>query len=160
MIYFTSDTHFFHGNIIDFCNRPYGNVVEMNMGLIEKWNSVVKPGDTIYHLGDFNFGGKARTKECLDLLNGYKILIKGNHDFSSDWMRSSGFNEVYNEYDMDYDGIKIYMNHHPTPKEKWEKQDYHFCGHVHQKWKRVDNMINVGVDVWDYTPRTVEELIS
>jgi calcineurin-like phosphoesterase family protein len=160
MLFFTSDTHFFHGNIIKYCNRPYSNVIEMNYAIIDKWNSVVAPSDTVYHLGDFNFGGKSRTKECLDLLNGNKILIKGNHDFSAEWMQQSGFKEVYNEYTLNTDFGEIFLKHHPSPKTQWDSAEYHFCGHVHEKWKRDGNMINVGVDVWDYTPRTIEELLA
>ena len=55
-IWFTSDTHFFHNNIIDYCKRPFVNAEEMNEYIIKQWNSVVKPQDEVYHLGDFAFG--------------------------------------------------------------------------------------------------------
>lgn len=52
-VYFTSDTHFYHSNIIDFCKRPFKNVEDMNETLIENWNRVVGQDDIVFHLGDF-----------------------------------------------------------------------------------------------------------
>lgn len=51
-IWLVSDTHFNHSNIIKYCNRPYQSVSEMDWDMVEKWNSVVKPNDHVYHLGD------------------------------------------------------------------------------------------------------------
>lgn len=53
-IFFTSDTHFGHNNIIKLSNRPFSSVEEMNEGLIERWNDVVGAEDIVYHLGDFS----------------------------------------------------------------------------------------------------------
>jgi len=74
--YFTSDTHFNHRGIISYCNRPFKDIDEMNRILIDGWNSRVRPGDFIYHLGDFGW------KDCLEIvkqLNGQKFLITGSH---------------------------------------------------------------------------------
>ena len=54
---FTSDTHFFHEGIIKFCNRPFATVEEMNETLIQNWNETVPENGTVFHLGDFAFGG-------------------------------------------------------------------------------------------------------
>ena len=80
-IYVTSDTHFNHKNIIEYCNRPYSSVEEMNKAIIDNWNSVVKDEDTVYVLGDFCLGGKEAIKELCSQLKGHKILIKGNMIF-------------------------------------------------------------------------------
>lgn len=56
-VYFTSDTHFYHSNIIGFCKRPFKNVEDMNETLIENWNRVVGQDDIVFHLGDFCLGG-------------------------------------------------------------------------------------------------------
>ena len=56
-VYFTSDTHFYHSNIIDFCKRPFKNVEDMNETLIENWNRIVSQDDNVFHLGDFCLGG-------------------------------------------------------------------------------------------------------
>lgn len=78
-IFFTSDTHFGHTNILQFCNRPFHSVQEMNEALINNWNNVVRPEDTVYHLGDFAFGGSQLWNDVLSKLNGHIYLILGNH---------------------------------------------------------------------------------
>lgn len=79
-IWFSSDTHFGHENIIKYCDRPFKNVDHMNEVIIDNWNSVVSPGDTVYHLGDVALGQIDKSLACVSRLNGYKILILGNHD--------------------------------------------------------------------------------
>lgn len=56
MIYFIADTHFYHENIIKYCNRPFKNSKQMNEYIVNKWNSVVTKDDIVYHLGDVGFG--------------------------------------------------------------------------------------------------------
>lgn len=82
-VFFTSDTHFNHANIIDFCKRPFGSVEEMNEALIANWNRVVSKDDIIFHLGDFCFGGSEVWNSILDRLNGKIYLILGNHDIQN-----------------------------------------------------------------------------
>lgn len=79
-IWFTGDTHFGHKKVIEYCSRPFASVTEMDEALISNWNTKVRPGDTIYHVGDFAFAGTQRIAELLDRLNGQKVLIYGNHD--------------------------------------------------------------------------------
>jgi calcineurin-like phosphoesterase family protein len=79
-VWFTSDTHFWHARIIQFCQRPFASVDEMNEKLIANWNAVVVPDDTVYHLGDFSMA--ARPVELyVPRLNGQIHLVMGNHDF-------------------------------------------------------------------------------
>ena len=86
MIWFTSDLHFFHNNVIRNSGRPFKNLDEMHEVLIANWNSRVKKKEIIYVLGDFSFGGKEKTRAILKRLSGYKILVKGNHDKDAAWM--------------------------------------------------------------------------
>ena len=79
MIYFTSDTHFGHKNIIEYCKRPFTSVDEMTEGMIHMWNQATNEDD-VYFLGDFAFMGSKQTKEVFDRLKGRKHLIRGNHD--------------------------------------------------------------------------------
>ena len=79
-VFFTSDLHFGHKNIIRFDNRPFFSVEEMDKTLIENWNRKVSEDDTVYILGDISWYNDEKTTEIFAGLNGHKILIKGNHD--------------------------------------------------------------------------------
>lgn len=79
-IFFTSDLHFGHKNIIRFDNRPFSTVEEMDEALIRNWNAKVSDEDTVYVLGDISWYNDAKTSEIINSLHGHKILIKGNHD--------------------------------------------------------------------------------
>ena len=82
-VFFTSDTHFYHGNIIRFCNRPFKDVGMMNETIISNWNNTVGLDDIVFHLGDFCLGGSAEWTKILDRLNGKIYLILGNHDLKN-----------------------------------------------------------------------------
>lgn len=171
-IFFTSDTHFYHKNVIEYCNRPWASVEEMNEGLIERWNAKVTQEDIVFHLGDVAFCGTDRLKPIMDRLNGTEILVKGNHDRSDTAMLASGFSYVMKSLDLllplEFDeskfGTAIYLHHQPildfAETSSYQNCRYHFCGHVHNKWKRQGNIINVGVDVWNYEPVTLEEIFN
>lgn len=96
--YFIADTHFNHKNIIKYSYdyRPFDSIEVHNEVLIRNWNKVVTSKDRIYVLGDFAFGDKSKIPELLDRLNGYKILVYGNHDLfynEQQWL-SAGFDKV------------------------------------------------------------------
>ena len=149
--YFTSDTHFGHKNIIKYCDRPFYDVRTMNRELIRRWNEVVKEDDMVYHLGDFAFLSIVEAAAVVRQLNGFKILVRGNHDRKSQVMSEMGFDIVTDK--AYYQGWK--MQHIP-----WEidHKDKGLCGHVHEKWLRHRNLINVGIDQWDFYPVTLEKL--
>lgn len=65
MIYFTSDLHFGHRNVIRFDNRPFSSVEEMDAALIERWNQKVSNEDAVYVLGDLSWHGDQKTCEIL-----------------------------------------------------------------------------------------------
>ena len=81
-IWFTSDTHFLHTNIIRFSNRPFKDVNHMTEELIRAWNEVVGEDDDVYHLGDVSLGRADKTVTILNRLNGNIHLITGNHEKS------------------------------------------------------------------------------
>lgn len=94
MIYFIADTHFSESNILQYENRPFTDVSQMDEELIRRWNSVVEDEDAVYVLGDF--GGTGHEAELLSRLKGKKYLVKGNHDIeSNEYYRRAGFAEVY-----------------------------------------------------------------
>ena len=95
-IYFIADLHFGHKNIIAYENRPFSSVEEMDEALVTRWNEVVQPEDTVYLLGDVSFYGKEQTRRLVELLQGHKRLVMGNHDtHPTRWYRDCGFEEVY-----------------------------------------------------------------
>jgi calcineurin-like phosphoesterase family protein len=89
-----SDTHFGHKNILSFSRPEYPTIEDHDSALIEAWNSVVKKGDRVLHLGDVAWTTTALNRS-LQLLNGDKTLIMGNHDGkSSNYYLGAGFNSV------------------------------------------------------------------
>jgi len=79
-IFFTSDNHFYHNRIIEYSKRPFVDVEDMHYQMIQKWNAIVQPNDTVYNLGDFSFGKIDDTVKILKRLNGNIHLTLGNHD--------------------------------------------------------------------------------
>lgn len=175
--FFTSDLHFGHANIIQYCNRPFASVDEMNAALIERWNDTVSDDDTVYVVGDFAMGKIAETLPLGKQLKGYKILILGNHDRPFDnwdkWI--DRYQEVFDEvipgqitqlfgrpfaichfpFEGDSHDEDRYVDHRPI--------DYGYPlihGHVHDAWKIKDNQFNVGVDVNDFRPVHIDEIRS
>jgi calcineurin-like phosphoesterase family protein len=163
MIYFTSDTHLDHKNIIKYCARPFKDVDEMNDEIIRRWNSVVTKDDTVYHLGDFALTDNKKLHHFVSRLNGLKILVLGNHDRSKEKMLDAGFDMVFGDLRIEThqnSHVMMMLHHRPLQKKEWNNSKFLLCGHVHEKWRRKGNMINVGVDVWDFTPRTFDELMA
>jgi len=118
--------------------------------MILRWNAVVAPEDTVYHLGDFAMGKASEWPEILRRLNGAgKIIMLGSHDRSPRQMLEAGFTEAHEK--LEWNGWLL--QHNPI-----KTQQKLLCGHIHDKWRRLGWTINVGVDVWDFTPRTIEEL--
>lgn len=138
-VWFTSDTHFSHENILRFCQRPYNDVNEMNEDLINKWNDVVGTEDTVFHLGDFAWGGSEVWKNILSRLNGHIHLIIGNHDVKN---LREGFHKYFESISLQrqitVEGRKIYLNHYPFLTwggiyRRDEDKVWQLFGHVHSK---------------------------
>lgn len=189
MIFFSADHHFCHANIIRYCGRPFASVEEMNEALVQRWNEVVGGSDTVYYLGDFSLTTHALAR-FLPQLNGEKFLVMGNHDVCHPCNKKkaeaalhlyaeSGFKILGLEASLDICGEKVRLHHMPyqedagadgyvqAPKHlKYRPKDdgmWLLHGHVHEKWKTKDKMINVGVDVWDFCPvplGTIEAIIA
>ena len=155
--FYTSDLHFNHVAILNYCQRPFKDVADMNEALIHNWNSVVAPGDEVYVIGDFALGDRSKIPEIRAKLNGKITLVAGNHDYK----KSLKFFDAALHCLILEGPTALYMRHVP---------DFAFardnpgcvvlCGHVHKSWRRLGNLINVGADVWGYTPRTLEELMQ
>ena len=186
MVFFSSDHHFYHSNIIKYCSRPFGSIEDMNAEMVKRWNDLVKPKDTVYYLGDFALAYQA-VIHFTPLLNGEKILIMGNHDLCHPYnkkktdtgkriYRECGFKLLLEETIIEVNNKNVRLNHFPYASiddDKYGKKyskyrpiddgKWLLCGHVHEKWKIKNKMINVGVDVWDFKPvplSTIEKIIN
>lgn len=161
MIWFTSDTHFHHARVIEYCNRPFADVEEMNEELVRRWNDRVGKGDVVYHLGDFALGPREKLAPTVARLNGAIILVRGNHDRSRSAMLSAGFPVVVPDAILVVDGATLFLHHQPILDfAKLNRADLHLCGHIHNEWARQGDIINVGVDVRDFRPQTLPELLA
>jgi len=156
MIYFTSDQHFGHTNIIKYCNRPYKNVDRMDNQLIKNWNAEIGESDVVYVLGDVtlkNKGHKEWLREVLRRLNGHKHLILGNHDVMPAFTYVDiGFESVHTSYHVEIPKIGTVNLVHDPALAVTDRDALFLCGHVHTLYTKVGNVINVGVDVWKYAP--------
>ncbi|UQZ37314.1 phosphoesterase [Paenibacillus sp. PK3_47] len=150
-VFFTSDHHFGHKQIIDFESRPFKSAEEMDRAMIESWNSVVGTQDTVFHLGDFSFLNLEATRGIVNALNGYKILILGNHDRGRgrSWWLEAGFDEV-NEYPLIYKDF-FFLSHEPMYMNK-HMPYVNVHGHIHGQKYEGKNHFNVCVEHWGYTP--------
>jgi len=86
-VYFTSDTHFHHANIINHCNRPFANVIEMDEALIDNWNRTVPKNALVVHCGDFVWKASPESEKYQNMikkLNGQILCVGGNHDKGED----------------------------------------------------------------------------
>lgn len=150
--FFTSDTHFFHRKIQEFCpaTRPGKDYLEMTETMIYNWNSVIQKQDTVFHLGDFSFGSYEETRDVLDRLNGHKHFIKGNHDqviLKSDLKLR--FESVRDYFRTKIEGVDVVMFHFPIKEwDKMHRGSYHLYGHVHGKDMGLDDRraMDVGID--------------
>ena len=155
-IWVTSDTHFSHKNIIQYCNRPFENIDQMNETLIKNWNDAIAPHDIVIFCGDFCFARTAEagsvTERFANQLNGLKLIVKGNHDFKKFRYTQHGFRaEFYQLFDFG----RFLFCHRPDNLYEWHNDyDFVFFGHVHDKMPAVTyiNTINVCLDYNNLQP--------
>lgn len=167
-IYFTSDHHFGHTNILKYSNRPFSSVEEMNEELIKRWNSKIKPTDFVYHLGDV-----AMTKQpeilhdILHQLNGKIFLVKGNHEHAAlkykdrfEWIKD--YHELkVKDPDAPNGSQTIVLLHYAM--KVWRSSfrgTWHLYGHSHGSLPDDPNSLSfdVGVDCHDYYPISYKEI--
>ena len=161
-IFVVSDTHFGHANILKFTDntsglriRPqFSTVEEMDEFMVERWNSVVNDGDIVYHLGDVYFEHGHRV---LPRLKGRKRLILGNHDNGKASYIQANFQKVL-MWRM-FPEFNCVLTHVPIHESGMTKVQYNLHGHIHQNASPGLRYINCSVEVQDYTPRAIEELV-
>lgn len=162
MIYFTSDNHFNHRSIVDRQPRPFRDVDHMNMTMIDLWNDTVQPNDTVYCLGDFAYdNGVMDLEDLFGALNGIKHLVAGNHDYQYSTVLDLPWASVSDLRSVNLAGRWATLCHYPL--EVWQgnsRGSLMLHGHSHGTLKRpLANRIDVGVDCWDYTPVSADDLL-
>lgn len=162
MIYFISDTHFSHSNIIKYCNRPFNNLDIMNETLIKNWNNIVNKNDIVYHLGDFTIDYD-NLEELVKKLNGKIYLIRGNHEGKSI--------KFYNEIGLEVlpsktklDEYKFILSHKPLDNNLIPDDYINIHGHIHNNTLdskfNSDNHYCVSIEKINYEPISLDTLLS
>jgi calcineurin-like phosphoesterase family protein len=177
MDYLTSDLHFYHRNVIQYCNRPFKDRDEMNEKLLNNINETVSYEDTLHVLGDFAFAGVKKHSEILSRIVAHKkILYTGNHDWDKkpEKLLSLGWTEVKEGWtDWEYKGIKFRLCHFPFAEHDHtdhirykefrpprEGCDWLLCGHIHTLFNVMGNQINVGCDAWGFKPLSMDYIVA
>lgn len=187
-VFFTSDTHFGHSNIIKYCDRPFKNTDHMDRVIIDNWNDTVSDDSIVFHLGDVAMGDITKSLPKVGLLRGCKVLVTGNHDRTfvkygaakvSQWTPEyeKYFDLVESEKGMGYkspEGVRFALSHFPytgdhTPSDR--HSDVRpvdngmplIHGHTHSTDRltlsiKGTQQIHVGVDAWDFTPVSWDQI--
>lgn len=172
-IFFTSDTHFCHDRDFIYGPRGFKNVTDMNEAIIQRWNSIVSPEDTVYHLGDVMLNNNEQGIRCLKRLNGKIIILKGNHDTDT---RLCLYSDCPNVEILEkcadyftYNKIKFYMSHYPTITTNFDEEKnlaratINLFGHTHQQtnfYLGNQFMYHVGLDSHNCYPVDIDTIIK
>jgi calcineurin-like phosphoesterase family protein len=170
-ILFTSDTHWSHKRVIEYSNRPFSSAEEMDETLIKNWNRMVRPNDTIYHLGDFAFMKIDKLIPLMNRLNGNLHIILGNHD--KEIIRNKkmifdsveGIRSIVNYLEIKHNNIHINLFHYPLLQfNKCHYGSWALHGHCHGSVIAPGKQVDVGVDSAlitgkaEYRPFSIEEI--
>lgn len=148
-VFFTSDTHFFHRAIIQYCKRPFQSPAEMNEAIVHIWNQQVSKTDRVYHLGDVSFGGASETFQLLAQLNGEICLITGNHDDAliDNPYLCERFHFVKPYHEEKIHGQHIVLCHYPILQWNYaQRGSWHLYGHTHGSIQLSGRAMDVGID--------------
>ena len=167
-IWFTSDLHFSHANILKYCHRPWPDVHSMNDGMIDNWNARVAKGDIVYCLGDFFLTRTVdEARQLRKRLNGSIRLLRGNHDQIAEQMRNEfEFMKDYVETSFDLPSGKkqhIVMFHYPILSWRGMRNGtIHLHGHAHGATPIIPGALrkDVGFDCNNYLPLSLEEIVA
>lgn len=174
-IFFTSDTHFCHDREFVYKVRGFPSIDAMNEAIVERWNAVVGPEDTVYHLGDVMLNDNEKGMELLRRLNGHIYIIRGNHDtdtrvklYVNEGMKVLNSVVPYAEV-IKYGKFTFYLSHYPTLTSNLDNDAplsqhvLNLYGHTHQTknfYNDTPFMYHVGMDSHDCTPVSAEQVIE
>jgi calcineurin-like phosphoesterase family protein len=166
-IWFTSDHHFGHKNIIAFSKRPFADTDEMNAEMIKRWNEKVQADDIVYHLGDFALMSAGKLRQLRAQLNGKICLIAGNHESAAldcpdcfEWIKD--YHELTVADSDAHKGERFIVLLHYAMKV-WNASHYgtwHLYGHSHGELADDETSlsIDVGVDCHNFYPLSYEDV--
>ena len=171
-IFITSDTHFGHDREFLYGPRGFTSIAEHDEEVIRRWNEVVKPEDTVYHLGDVMLGDNAHGLDCLRRLNGTIKIVRGNHDTDTRWKLYAELPNV-ELFDwatvIKYKKYQFYLSHHPTFTSNLEKEPFlrahlvNLYGHTHQTkdfYNDIPFMYHAGLDSHNCYPVLLDDAIE
>lgn len=182
-VFFTSDLHFGHENVIGFDKRPFATVEEMDTELIRRWNAKVGKGDLVYVLGDMIWKTRnGDAEQLIKSLNGQIILIKGNHDRFLHNAKAKNALAGVKDYDdicvklEDGSSRRVILCHYFIPFYiGYRHQGIHLHGHSHNSEECMQEELikrslaangfetrsyNVGCMHWNYEPVTLDEILA
>jgi len=157
MIWFTSDLHLGHLKIIEYSNRPFSSVEEMDNKIIDNWNSIISQNDTVYHLGDFCFNNRQKYNQRL---NGNIIFIKGSHDKGTThpYLIIIEPKNLLDEYGNQRTIVLCHYAMRSWPLSHYAS--WHLFGHHHGKLEPYGLSFDVGIDCWNYFPISLDTVES
>jgi calcineurin-like phosphoesterase family protein len=158
-IWFTADTHIGDHRTINIWRRPFPDTATMDALLVERWNATVAPTDIVWHLGDVARRGDA-VASLLARLNGTKHLLRGNND-SDATLAAPGWASVRDYVELELDGYRLVLGHYPF--RSWNGQHrgaINLHGHSHGRLAPMTRQYDVGVDVRDFAPVTLAQLLA
>lgn len=189
-IFFTSDWHLGHANVIGFSSRPFKDIVHMENVLIRNYNATVPPNGICYFLGDIAMSSTEKLKESLLQLQGTKVAVVGNHDRGSTALYQAGFDVVLHGAAVYIGKYRVTMSHcpllgvsredtsmYPDKGINWHGEDrhrrfscadegqYHLHGHIHspnngKSVRELGRQYDVGVDANNYRPVSISQIES
>lgn len=171
MIYFTSDLHLDHDKDFIYKERGFDDIHSHNLAILNNWNSVVTPDDTVYILGDLMLGDNSMGTSILNQLNGIIHIILGNHDTDSRIALYKTLPQVADITFADrirYRGYSFFLSHYPMCTGNGDKElkraIINLHGHTHQKinyvYENGNRMYHVGVDSHNMQPISIDDIIT
>jgi len=168
----TSDHHFGHENIIRYCDRPFGDVAEMDREMVRRWNEVVGPTDPVFYLGDFTLEDWERAWAYFLRVNGRikmlsypwhhdgRWLLNVEPDYHLELLPPMVVLEIPELGDGTYP-LAVTLCHYPL--EIWDRKHYgawHLHGHSHGNCPAAPRRLDVGVDCHEFRPVSLAEFIQ
>ena len=168
-LFFTADEHHDHEALIGYVQRPFKNKKEMMKEIIGRYNDTVTENDTVWHIGDVSMLGSSRVHFFETLAKKYRKvksrhLVLGNHDdlrpFT--YVNIGLFTTVHTAFWMNVGGHELFLAHDPALYQPAMQHTIMLCGHIHRLYRTIpiEKLVNVGVDVWDFAPVSLERVIE